>query len=151
MKVAQLSPTLCDPMDYTVHGILQPEGNSFPSLGDLPNPGSKPRYPVLQVDSLPAELQGKPKNSGVGSLSLFQQIFPTQESNQGFLHCRWILYQLSYQESPPTPVFLPKRSQGQRNQVGYSPQGCKELDTTERLSLHFTSFYLKFFSHLGYY
>ena len=35
-----------------------------------------------------------------GSLSLLQGIFPTQESNQGLLHCRWILYQLSYQGSP---------------------------------------------------
>ena len=32
----------------------------FPSRGDLPNPGIKPRSPTLQVDSLPAELQGKP-------------------------------------------------------------------------------------------
>ena len=31
----------------------------------------------------------------------------------------------------PTPVFLPGESHGQRNLVGYSPQGCKELDTTE--------------------
>ena len=45
----------------------------------------------------PAEPQGKPKNTGVGSLSLLQGIFPTQESNQGLLHCRQILYQLSYQ------------------------------------------------------
>ena len=41
----------------------------------------------------------RPKNTGVGSLSLLQQIFPTQESNQGLLHCRQILYQLSYQGS----------------------------------------------------
>ena len=34
---------------------------------------------------------------GVGSHSLLQGIFPTQELNQGVLHCRWILYQLSYQ------------------------------------------------------
>ena len=54
----------------------------------------------LQVDSLPAEPQGKPKNIGVGSLSLLQPIFPTQESNQGLLHCRRILYQLSYEGSP---------------------------------------------------
>ena len=40
------------------------------------------------------------QNTGVGSLSLLQQIFLTQESNQGLRHCRWILYQLSYQESP---------------------------------------------------
>ena len=50
--------------------------------------------------TLSAEPQGKPKNTGVGSLSLLQQIFPTQESNQGLLHCRQILYQLSYQGSP---------------------------------------------------
>ena len=37
------------------------------------------------------------KNTGVGSLSLLQGDFPTQESNQGPLHCRRILYQLSYQ------------------------------------------------------
>ena len=36
----------------------------------------------------------------MGSLSLLQGIFPTQESNQGLLYCRWILYQLSYQGSP---------------------------------------------------
>ena len=34
--------------------------------GNLPNPGIKPRSPALQVDSLPAESQGKPKNTGVG-------------------------------------------------------------------------------------
>ena len=47
--------------------------------------------PALQVDSLLADPPGKPKNTGVGSLSLLQQIFLTQESNQGLLHCRWIL------------------------------------------------------------
>ena len=40
----------------------------------------------------------KPKHTGVGSLSLLQQIFLTKESNRGLLHCRQILYQLSYQE-----------------------------------------------------
>ena len=75
-------------------------GQPFPSPGDLPNPGVEPRSPSLQVDSLPAELQGKPKNTGVDSLSLLQWIFLTQESNQGLLHCRQILYQLSYQGSP---------------------------------------------------
>ena len=74
----------------------------FPVLwpGDLPNPGIEPRSSTLQVNSLPSEPAGKPKNTGVGSLSLFQGIFPTQESNQGLLHCRWIPYQLSYQGSP---------------------------------------------------
>ena len=39
------------------------------------------------------------KNTGVGSLSLFQGIFPTQGLNWGFLHCRWVLYLLSYEGS----------------------------------------------------
>ena len=49
------------------------------------------------MDSLPGEPPGKPKNTGVGSLSLLQWIFPIQELNLGLLHCRWILYHLSYQ------------------------------------------------------
>ena len=75
-------------------------GYPFPSPGDLPNSGIKPRSPSLQAVSLPAEPQGKPKNTGVGSLSLLQWIFPTQESNRGLLHCRQILYCLSHQRSP---------------------------------------------------
>ena len=47
--------------------------------------------------SLPAEPQEKPKNTEVGSLSLLQQIFLAQELNQGLLHCRKILYKLSYE------------------------------------------------------
>ena len=74
-------------------------GQLFPSSEDLPNPGIKPMSPTLQTNSLPAEPPGKPKNTGVGSLSLPQWIFLTQESNRGLLHCRWILYQLSYQGS----------------------------------------------------
>ena len=74
-------------------------GKPFPSPGDLPNPGIEPRSPALQVDSLPPEPQGKPKNTGVGRLLLLQRIFPTQELNRGLLHCRQILYQLSYQRS----------------------------------------------------
>ena len=100
VKVTQLCLTLCNPMDYTVHEILQArilEGVAFPfSRGS----GIEPRPPKLQADSLPARPQGKPKNTGVGSLSLLPWIFPTQELNRGLLHCRQILYQLSYQGSP---------------------------------------------------
>ena len=62
-KVTLSCPTLCNPMDYTLHGILQAtilEWVPFPSPGDLPNPGIEPRSPKLQVDSLPAEPPGKP-------------------------------------------------------------------------------------------
>ena len=100
------------------HGILQArilEWVAFPFSGHLPNPGVEPRQPrspALQVDFLPAEQQGKPKNTGVGSLSLLQQIFLTQELTQGLLHCRQILYKLSYQRSPfPVVVMINYPSQ----------------------------------------
>jgi len=66
--VAQLCPTLCDPINCSPPGSSV-HGNS---------PG---------------------KNTGVGCHALLQGIFPTQGSNVGLLHCRQILYQLSYQGS----------------------------------------------------
>ena len=47
---------------------------AYPFFRDLPNPGIKPRSPALQADSLPAKPPEKPKNTGVGSLSLLQGI-----------------------------------------------------------------------------
>ena len=90
----------------------------------------KPRSPTLQADSLSAEPQGKPKNTGVGSLALLQQILQTQKLNWGLLHCRRILYQLSYQvklsESRsvmsdsfrPQGLYSPWNSLGQNTGVG---------------------------------
>ena len=78
----------------------------FLSPGDLPSPGIEPRSSALQAESLPAEPQGKPQNTGVSSLSLLQKIFLTQESNQCLLHCRRILYQLSYQGSPYVCTYI---------------------------------------------
>ena len=75
-------------------------GLPFPSPEDLPDRGIEPRSPTLQANSLLDEPPGKPKNTGVGSPSLLQGIFLSRQSNQGLLHCRWILYQLSCQESP---------------------------------------------------
>ena len=96
VKVAQSCLTI-QSMEFS-----RPEywsGQPFLSPGDLPNPGIEPRSPALQVDSLPAEPPGKPKKTGVGSLSLLQGIFLTQVLNQVLLNYRWILYQLSYQGS----------------------------------------------------
>ena len=91
MKVAQSCPTLWDPTNDTVHGILQAsilEWVAFPfSRGSF-----ETRSSTFQADFLPAEPQGKPKNTGVSSLFFLQGIFLTQESNQGLLHCRRILY-----------------------------------------------------------
>ena len=63
VKVTQSCLTLCDPMDYTVHGILQArilEWVAFPFSRESLNPGIKPRSPALQVDCLPAQPQEKP-------------------------------------------------------------------------------------------
>ena len=76
-------------------GFSRPEywsGWPFPSPGDLPNPGIEPMCPTLQADSLLSEPPGKPKNTGVSSLSILQWIFLIQKSNRGLLHCSWILY-----------------------------------------------------------
>ena len=57
---------LCDPVDCTPQappsmGFSRQEywsGLPFPSPGDLPDPGIKPRSPTLQADALPSELKG---------------------------------------------------------------------------------------------
>ena len=79
-------------------------GSPWPSPGDLPNPGIELRSPALQADSLPSEPPGKPKNTGVGSLSLLHGVFPTQVLNWSLPHCRQIFYQLSYQGSPKKQI-----------------------------------------------
>ena len=99
VKVTQSCPTLWDRMDYTVHGILQArilEWVAFPLSRDIPNPGIEPKSPALQADSLPAEPPSKPKNTGVGGLSLLQQIFQPRNWTRvscivgGFFSsCKW--------------------------------------------------------------
>ena len=98
-KVTQLCPTLCDSMDYRAHGILQArilEWVAFPFSRGSSQPRDRTQVSHIAGGFLPAEPQGKPKNTGVGSLSLLQQIFPIQESNRGLLRCRQVLYQPSY-------------------------------------------------------
>ena len=99
VKVAAVSESL---QPHTVHGILQArilKWVVFPFSRRSSQPRYKPRSPMVQADSLPATPQGKPKNTGVDSLSLLQQIFLTQELNQGLLHCRCILYQQPIREA----------------------------------------------------
>ena len=50
--------------------------------------------------------QGKPKNTGVSSLFILQQIFQTQESNRSLWHCRWILYTVEVAGPLGTPLGL---------------------------------------------
>ena len=68
-EVAQSCPTFGDPMDcslpgFSLHGIFQArvlEWGAISFSGDLPDPGVKPRFPILQADALLSEPPGKPK------------------------------------------------------------------------------------------
>ena len=103
VKVTQSCPALCDPMAFIVHGILQAKILEWVAV-PFSRGSSQPRDQI-QVFRIAGGFftnwpQGKPKDTGMGSLSLLQGIFLTQELNRGLLHCRRILYQLSYQGSP---------------------------------------------------
>ena len=128
------TPTLCDPVTVACQSPLSMEfsrqeywsGLLFPTLGGLPNPGIKPESPVspglaggfleseshsvvsnsLQPHGLNSPWNSPGQNTGVGSLSLLQGIFPTQGLNPGPLHCRRILYQLSHKGSPADSLRL---------------------------------------------
>ena len=92
--------TLCDPVDYSlpgssVHGDSPGKsievggkkkywsGLPCPPPGDLPNPRIKPRSPVLQADSLLTEPPRKPKNTGVGILSLAHYLHKANRNRKG--------------------------------------------------------------------
>ena len=84
---------------HIVHGVFLVrilEWVFIPFSRGSSQPRDRTQVSAMQVNSLPSEPQGKPKNTGLGSLPLIQHIFLTQELNQGLLHCRQILYQLSY-------------------------------------------------------
>ena len=75
-------------MDYTVHGILQAwilEWAAFTFSRGSSQFRDRTQSSTLQVDSIPAEPQGKPKNTGVGSISFLQLIFLTRGINPGSL------------------------------------------------------------------
>ena len=102
VKVIQPCPISCHPIDYTVHGILQArilEWLAVPfSRGSLQ---PRDQTPVSHIAGrfFTSRATWKPKNTGVGSLSLLQWIFLTQKLKWGLLYCRWIFYQLIYRET----------------------------------------------------
>ena len=102
-KVTQLCLTLCDPMDYTVHGILQArllEWVAFPFSRGSSWPRNRTGVSCIAGRFSTSWATGKPKNIGVGRLSLLQGIILIQDSDSGLPSWRQILYQLSYQGSP---------------------------------------------------
>ena len=85
-----------------VHGILQArilEWVAFPFSKGSSQPRDWTQVSRIAGRFFTSWATREAQNIGVGSLSLLQGIFPTQELNQGLLHCRRILYQLSYQGS----------------------------------------------------
>ena len=71
------------------------------------------------------------RNTAVGCGAFLQGIFPTQESNQGLLHGRWILYQLSYQGSPRYSINVKERKKYRKllflknkNQMAFFSRFC---------------------------
>ena len=65
VEVTQSYPTLCDPVDYTVHGTLQArilECVAIPFSRGSSQPRNRIQVSTLQVDSSPAELPGKPSD-----------------------------------------------------------------------------------------
>ena len=117
-------------------------GLTFPTSGDLLNPGIKPKSVLdleisLLTDLIPhlepaAMFSFHPVSSGVPWWLTEQRIC---------LQCRkprlnpWVRKTPWRKVWQPTPVFLPREFHGQRGLVGYSPWGHKESDTTEWLSL----------------
>ena len=110
VKVTQSCLTLCDFMDYTVHGILQAiilEWVAFSFSKGSSQPRDQTQVPCIAVDSLLTEDQESPRilewvaypfSSGP---SWPRNLDPRIElGSPAFLHCRWILNQLSYWESP---------------------------------------------------
>ena len=94
-------------MDYTAHGILQArilEWVVFPFSRGSSQPRDGTQVSHIAGEFFTSWATGKHMNTGVGSLSLLH--IPTQELNWGLLHCRWILYKLSYQRSPCLSRYL---------------------------------------------
>ena len=78
----------------------------------------------LRLHGLHSPWNSPDQNTRVSSLFLLWRIFPTQEPNPGLLHCRQILYQLSYKRNPRILEWVAypfcSRSSQLRNQIGVS-------------------------------
>ena len=138
VSVAQLCPTLYNPMDCnlpgsSVHGILQARilewvtipfsrGSYWPRDQTWVSCIAGRFFTIWATSSeicsvvsdslwphgLYSPWNSPGQNTGVGSLSLLQGIFPTQGSNPGLPHCRRILYQINHQGSPLSQDGSPK-------------------------------------------
>ena len=119
-KVAQLCPTFCDPMGYSLpgsslHGILQARVLEWVAIS-FSRGSSQPRdrtqvssipgrcFHGLQLSRLLCPWNSPSKNTGVGCHSLLQGIFLARGLNPGLPYCRQILYHMNHQGSPSVPI-----------------------------------------------
>ena len=122
---------------YTVHGILKArilEWVVFPFFRGSSEPRDRTQISHTAGRFFLSWATGKAKNTGVGSTALLQWIFLTQESNHGLLHCRRILYQLSYQGSPKVTRSCPTL----RPHGLYTAQGILWARTVEWVAFPFS-------------
>ena len=108
-KSHSVEPDSLDPMDYTVHGILRArilEWVALPFSRGSSQPRDRTQVSHIAGRFLPAEPQGKPKNTGLGRLSLLQQIFLTQESNREFF-TNWTIMEALIQNNKSTNQLEP--------------------------------------------
>ena len=86
-----------------IHNHLKLE-TKYPSVGGEGKWSESESFSVVSNSLRPLGIyspwNSPGQNTGVGSLSLLQGIFPTQRLNSGLPHCRWILYQLNHKGSP---------------------------------------------------
>ena len=126
-EVTQSCPTLSDPMDCSppgssVHGIFQARVLEWGATWELPKCALMEEWMKTYLKWNESRLvvshslcpilyspwNSSGQNTGVGFCYLLQLIFLTQELNWGLLHCRLILYQLSYHRSPKTYIYTMK-------------------------------------------
>ena len=94
VKISQSRPTLCNPMGWMVHGVLQArilEWVAFPYSRGSSQPRDQTQVSHIAGRFFTSWATREAQEYWSGSLSLLQQIFPTQELKQVLLHCRWIL------------------------------------------------------------
>ena len=116
VKLSQSCPTLCDPLDYTVHGILQARILEWVAF-HFSRGSSQPRDRT--------------------QVSCIAGGFFTSWA-QGTVHLNLVRLNCRRRQWHPTPVLLPGKSHGQRSLVRCSPWGCYRSDTTERLHFYFS-------------
>ena len=138
-EVAQLCPTLCNPIDCSlpgssIHGVFQVRVLDWVTISfsrGFPNPEIKPRSPALQVDSLPCEPAGKPLSKGLSIR------FPAQVGEAASKLVKLFAYCLNSNQPTP-PSFLSEQSHYLffANSGLYLPFSRLQLGSTASRSWH---------------